>query len=220
MSFSIAQFIPLLILSGGFPIPLIVALVIFFKKRKREKMILKREIKKFLWVNYSLEGRIKREDYWYYGYGVYWTIILIFYLFASIFYFAAMYTITSTTQDITVGRNISGIIFLLIALIPIFISYGMKFFANKIKRLHDNNKSGSFLLWTLIPILGQLFGLYIFITNWFMRGTIGSNDFGDDPVKKDIAPVITIKDAARTFGLLLIVSALIAGYVFLVTLIT
>ena len=212
--------IQLLIVSGGFPIPLIVALVIFFKKRKREKMILKREIKKFLWVNFSLEGRIHREDYWYYGYGMYWIIIVIFYLFVSIFYFAIGYIITSITQDITVGRNIFGIIFYLIVVIPIFICYGMKFLANKIKRLHDNNKSGSFLLWTLIPILGQLFGLYIFITNWFMRGTTGSNDFGDDPVKKDITPVITIKDAGKTFGLLLIVSALIAGYVFFANLIT
>jgi len=212
--------IQLLIVSGGFPIPLIVALVIFFKKRKREKMILKREIKKFLWVNFSLEGRIHREDYWYYGYGMYWIIIVIFYLFVSIFYFAIGYIITSITQDITVGRNIFGIIFYLIVVIPIFICYGMKFLANKIKRLHDNNKSGSFLLWTLIPILGQLFGLYIFITNWFMRGTTGSNDFGDDPVKKDITPVITIKDAGKTFGLLLVVAAIVAGYGMVVGLLT
>ena len=215
MSFGIAQFIPLLILSGGFPIPLIVALVIFFKKRKREKMILKREIKKFLWVNFSLEGRIHREDYWYYGYGLYWitniVILLIFLLIVFIVY-KLLIAFTPLTGG-TIGAP-HVIIFLF------YLSYGMKFFANKIKRLHDNNKSGSFLLWTLIPILGQLFGLYIFITNWFMRGTIGSNDFGDDPVKKDITPVITIKDAARTFGLLLIVSALIAVYVFLVTLIT
>ena len=196
----------ILIVSGGFPIPLIVALVIFFKKRKREKMILKREIKKFLWVNFSLEGRIHREDYWYYGYGLYWitntVILLIFFLIFFIVHKLFNFWFT-----------------------PLFyflfcLSYGMKFLANKIKRLHDNNKSGSFLLWTLIPILGQLFGLYIFITNWFMRGTTGSNDFGYDPVKKDITPVITIKDAGKTFGLLLIVSALIAGYVFLATLIT
>ena len=195
----------ILILSGG-PIPLIVALVIFFKKRKREKMILKREIKKFLWVNFSLEGRIHREDYWYYGYGLYWitntVILLIFFLIFFIVHKLFNFWFT-----------------------PLFyflfcLSYGMKFLANKIKRLHDNNKSGSFLLWTLIPILGQLFGLYIFITNWFMRGTTGSNDFGDDPVKKDITPVITIKDAGKTFGLLLIVSALIAGYVFFANLIT
>ena len=196
----------ILIVSGGFPIPLIVALVIFFKKRKREKMILKREIKKFLWVNFSLEGRIHREDYWYYGYGLYWitntVILLIFFLIFFIVHKLFNFWFT-----------------------PLFyflfcLSYGMKFLANKIKRLHDNNKSGSFLLWTLIPILGQLFGLYIFITNWFMRGTTGSNDFGYDPVKKDITPVITIKDAGKTFGLLLIVSALIAGYVFFANLIT
>ena len=198
--------IQLLIVSGGFPIPLIVALVIFFKKRKREKMILKREIKKFLWVNFSLEGRIQREDYWYYGYGLYWitntVILLIFFLIFFIVHKLFNFWFT-----------------------PLFyflfcLSYGMKFLANKIKRLHDNNKSGSFLLWTLIPILGQLFGLYIFITNWFMRGTTGSIDFGYDPVKKYITPVITIKDAGKTFGLLLFVSALIAGYVFLVTVIT
>ena len=198
--------IQLLIVSGGFPIPLIVALVIFFKKRKREKMILKREIKKFLWVNFSLEGRIHREDYWYYGYGLYWitntVILLIFFLIFFIVHKLFNFWFT-----------------------PLFyflfcLSYGMKFLANKIKRLHDNNKSGSFLLWTLIPILGQLFGLYIFITNWFMRGTTGSNAFGYDPVEKDITPVITIKDAGKTFGLLLIVTALIAGYVFFVTLIT
>ena len=96
----------------------------------------------------------------------------------------------------------------------------MKFLANKIKRLHDNNKSGWFLIWTLIPILGQLFGLYILVTNWFMRGTIGSNDFGDDPVKKNITPVITIKDAARTFGLLLVVAAIVAGYTWIYLMLT
>ena len=204
----------ILILSGG-PIPLIVALVIFFKKRKREKMILKREIKKFLWVNFSLEGRIHREDYWYYGYGLYWitntVILLIFLLIVFI-----VYKLLIAFSPLIVGPiGAQHAIILLF-----YLSYGMKFLANKIKRLHDNNKSGSFLLWTLIPILGQLFGLYIFITNWFMRGTTGSNDFGYDPVKKDITPVITIKDAGKTFGLLLIVSALIAGYVFFANLIT
>ena len=211
MSFSIGQFIPLIILTGGVPVPSIVALIMFFKKKKREKLIFKNELKKFLWVNYSLEGRVKREDYWYYGYALYWTIILIFLLLSAIIYFVAMYVI---------GEKVANFVYVVIGLIPIGTSYGMKFLSNKIKRLHDNNKSGWFLLWTLVPILGQLFGLYIFITNWFLRGTIGSNDYGKDSVEKDIVPVVTIKDAGRTFGLLLIVSALIAGYVFLVTLIT
>ena len=214
-----AQFIPLIILTGAFPVPSIVALIMFFKKKKREKLIFNKELKKFLWVNYSLEGRVKREDYWYYGWGLFWTMYAIIFLFAGIFAAIFYYTIGKYYASNTIVQIIGGI-YTALGLTLIYVSYGMKFLSNKIKRLHDNNKSGWFLLWTLVPILGQLFGLYIFITNWFLRGTIGSNDFGDDPVKKDITPVITIKDAANTLGLLLIVSALIAGYVFFVTLIT
>ena len=211
MSFSIGQFIPLIILTGGVPVPSIVALIMFFKKKKREKLIFKNELKKFLWVNYSLEGRVKREDYWYYGYALYWTIILIFLLLSAIIYFVAMYVI---------GEKVANFVYVVIGLIPIWTSYGMKFLSNKIKRLHDNNKSGWFLLWTLVPILGQLFGLYIFITNWFLRGTIGTNDFGADPVEKDTMPVVTIKDAGRTFGLLLVVAAIFAGYTWVYLMLT
>ena len=180
-------------------------------KKKREKLIFKNELKKFLWVNYSLEGRVKREDYWYYGYALYWTIILIFLLLSAIIYFVAMYVI---------GEKVANFVYVVIGLIPIWTSYGMKFLSNKIKRLHDNNKSGWFLLWTLFPILGQLFGLYIFITNWFLRGTIGSNDYGKDSVEKDIMPVITIKDVAKTFGLLLIIITIFAVYGVVVGLLT
>ena len=211
MSFSIGQFIPLIMLTGGVPVPSIVALIMFFKKKKREKLIFKNELKKFLWVNYSLEGRVKREDYWYYGYALYWTIILIFLLLSAIIYFVAMYVI---------GEKVANFVYVVIGLIPIWTSYGMKFLSNKIKRLHDNNKSGWFLLWTLFPILGQLFGLYIFITNWFLRGTIGSNDYGKDSVEKDIMPVITIKDVAKTFGLLLIIITIFAVYGVVVGLLT
>ena len=206
-----AQFIPLIILTGAFPVPSIVALIMFFKKKKREKLIFNKELKKFLWVNYSLEGRVKREDYWYYGYALYWTIILIFLLLSAIIYFVAMYVI---------GEKVANFVYVVIGLIPIGTSYGMKFLSNKIKRLHDNNKSGWFLLWTLVPILGQLFGLYIFITNWFLRGTIGSNDYGKDSVEKDIVPVVTIKDAGRTFGLLLVVAAIFAGYTWVYLMLT
>ena len=119
-----------------------------------------------------------------------------------------------------IGEKVANFVYVVIGLIPIGTSYGMKFLSNKIKRLHDNNKSGWFLLWTLVPILGQLFGLYIFITNWFLRGTIGSNDYGKDSVEKDIVPVVTIKDAGRTFGLLLVVAAIFAGYTWVYLMLT
>jgi len=219
MSFSIGQFIPLIILTGAFPIPTIFALIIFFKKKKRKKLIFKNELKKFLWVNYSLEGRVKREDYWYYGWGLFWTMNAIIFLFAGIFAVIFYYTIGKYYASNTIAQII-GAIYSGLLLTLIYISYGMKFLSNKIKRLHDNNKSGWFLLWTLVPILGQLFGLYIFITNWFLRGTIGTNDFGADPVEKDIVPVVTIKDAGRTFGLLLVLAAIVAGYTWIYLMLT
>ena len=219
MSFSIGQFIPLIILTGAFPIPTIFALIIFFKKKKRKKLIFKNELKKFLWVNYSLEGRVKREDYWYYGWGLFWTMNTIIFLFAGIFAVIFYYTIGKYYASNTIAQII-GAIYSGLLLTLIYISYGMKFLSNKIKRLHDNNKSGWFLLWTLVPILGQFFALYIFITNWFLRGTIGTNDFGADPVEKDIMPVITIKDVAKTFGLLLIIITIFAVYGVVVGLLT
>ena len=214
-----AQFIPLMILTGAFPVPSIVALIMFFKKKKREKLIFKNELKKFLWVNYSLEGRVKREDYWYFGLGLFWTMYAIIFLFACIFAAIFYYTIGKYYASNTIVQIIGGI-YIALGGTLIYVSYGMKFLSNKIKRLHDNNKSGWFLLWTLVPILGQLFGLYIFITNWFLRGTIGTNDFGADPVEKDIMPVVTIKDVAKTFGLLLIIITIFAVYAVVVGLLT
>ena len=213
------QFIPLIILTGVFPVPSIVALIMFFKKKKREKLIFNKELKKFLWVNYSLEGRVKREDYWYYGWGLFWTMYAIIFLFGGIFAAIFYYTIGKYYASNTIVQIIGGI-YMALGGTLIYVSYGMKFLSNKIKRLHDNNKSGWFLLWTLVPILGQLFGLYIFITNWFLRGTISTNDFGADPVEKDIMPVITIKDVAKTFGLLLIIITIFAVYAVVVGLLT
>ena len=151
---------------------------------------------------------------------MYWTIITIIYI---PFIFISKLVHKAAGVGILNDFYIGYVFFLTssgIFLIIIFLSWWMKFLANKIKRLHDNNKSGWFLLWTLIPILGQFFALYIFIINWFLRGTIGTNDFGADPVEKDIIPVITIKDAAKTFGLLLIIITIFAVYAVVVGLLT
>ena len=48
-----------------------------------------------------------------------------------------------------------------------------------VRRLHDLNKSGWFILISLIPILGTLILIFILIE----RGTLGKNRFGDYPLK-------------------------------------
>lgn len=48
-----------------------------------------------------------------------------------------------------------------------------------IKRFHDRNRSAWFLLIFLIPIAGPIWFL---VEVWFLRGTVGPNRFGNDPL--------------------------------------
>ena len=49
----------------------------------------------------------------------------------------------------------------------------------QIRRWHDRNKSGWWALLNLVPVIGQL---WILIECGLLRGTIGENRFGRDPV--------------------------------------
>jgi len=49
-----------------------------------------------------------------------------------------------------------------------------------IKRCHDRDRSGWFLLVALIPIVN----IWVIIDLLFLRGTDGSNRFGEDPLAK------------------------------------
>ncbi len=71
--------------------------------------------------------------------------------------------------DLQAGIGIlSGIYSLLIILPNIALS---------VRRLHDTNRSGWWILLVLIPIIGFLVLLYFCVKN----GTSGQNDFGYDP---------------------------------------
>ncbi len=46
------------------------------------------------------------------------------------------------------------------------------------KRCHDRNRSGWFQLLWIVPLVN----IWVWIEIWFLRGTIGENRFGGDPV--------------------------------------
>ena len=48
-----------------------------------------------------------------------------------------------------------------------------------VKRCHDRDRTGWFLLVSLIPIVG---GIWLLIELGFLRGTIGPSRFGSDPL--------------------------------------
>ena len=100
----------------------------------------------------SAKGRASRSEYWW------------FQLIVSPSYFI------SEVLDNEVSFFFLGIT--LFTLIPA-ISAG-------VRRLHDTNKSGFFLLISFIPFIGGLVLLFLLIP----VGTKGKNRFGPDPLKK------------------------------------
>lgn len=51
-----------------------------------------------------------------------------------------------------------------------------------IRRLHDLDKSGWFLLLGLVPLVNVIFMLYL----WLAPGTVGANRYGADPLSEDV----------------------------------
>lgn len=51
--------------------------------------------------------------------------------------------------------------------------------AISVKRWHDRNRAGWWVLINLLPVVGWLWAL---IDNGFIRGTAGPNRYGDDPL--------------------------------------
>lgn len=51
--------------------------------------------------------------------------------------------------------------------------------AVSIKRVHDRNKSGWFILIQFIPLIGAI---WFFIEAYLLKGTTGPNRFGEDPL--------------------------------------
>ena len=103
---------------------------------------------------FVFKGRASRSEYWW------------FQLIVSPSYFV------STILENEIGYFFLGIT--LFTLIPA-ISAG-------VRRLHDTNRSGFFLLISFIPIIGGLVLLFFLIP----EGTKGKNRFGPDPLKRVI----------------------------------
>ena len=103
---------------------------------------------------FVFEGRASRSEYWWFQ-----LIVTPSYLIAEI-----------------LKNEISYLFYgiLIFAFIPA-ISAG-------VRRLHDTNRSGFFLLISFIPIIGSFILLFFLIP----EGTKGKNRFGPDPLKRVI----------------------------------
>jgi uncharacterized membrane protein YhaH (DUF805 family) len=106
------------------------------------------------------EGRARRKEYW---------------------YFTLAQFIISIVPSIIVTQikflTILGIIYTLAMFVPVL--------AVTVRRLHDINRSGLYILFALIPIAGS-----IILIIWLAKeGDAGDNQYGPDPKAAQLAAV-------------------------------
>lgn len=138
---------------------------------------------------FSVQGRISRSQYW-----LKWFLPVI--AITAVLYIILIATVVSGS---TAGAGVVGVLLLLFSLITLWPSIAVS-----VKRIHDRNKSGWLVLALYAPLIlyyllmftaGQqnpatiivaliMFGvgIWFFVEFGCMRGTIGENRYGPDPV--------------------------------------
>ena len=82
-----------------------------------------------------------------------------------------MATMTPSGDDISTAGYVLFAVMCLVFAVPQFMLM--------IRRLHDLDKDGLFVLLTLIPAVNSIFALYLL----FAPGTRGANKYGADPIE-------------------------------------
>ena len=151
--FNIGNFNPLVF---GYAVVVMAAVMLLF-------FVFRKFLPRFNRIAFTVAGRISRFEYWVYG--------LAFY---SIFVMAALVLVVS--------RSLAGVpqqqLFAIGSLGPWLVLYLWGIFAISIKRCHDRDWPGWFLLIALVPVISLWFAVEV----GFLRGSIGPNRFGPDPV--------------------------------------
>ncbi len=109
-------------------------------------------------IYFSFEGRIPRKVFWLWGV-----------LGATAFTLVLSALIGGVTAGI---GNLGMLLF-----VPLYGLVAWSGLAVSVKRWHDRDKSGWWVLIGFIPVIG---GIWALVENGFLRGTPGTNRFGPD----------------------------------------
>lgn len=116
----------------------------------------------------TFSGRARRAEYW-------WYILLYTLIYTGATLIDIALLGLERVLEFGIGP-MTGIVTLALLLPGIALT---------VRRLHDRDKSGWWLLIALIPVLGGLFLLIQYV----QRGTDGPNRFGPDPLGPDVGTV-------------------------------
>lgn len=114
------------------------------------------------WFLFSIRGRTPRSHYWLRFILPSWVVSIIL----------MVADVALGIFDPMTGLGLLSGLFTSVALWPNI--------AVAVKRLHDRNKSGWWLLLLLIPLIGII---WFFVEGGCLRGTRGPNRFGPDPLE-------------------------------------
>ncbi len=118
---------------------------------------------------FSVQGRANRAKFWLVALGI---VVVEVILFAVILGGAAL---SGDPEQIAAAMGpVASVVILVFVVIATWISIAVA-----VKRYHDRNKSGWWVLIVFVPVIG---GLWYLIECGFLRGTVGQNRFGPDPV--------------------------------------
>lgn len=120
----------------------------------------------------SFEGRIGRQTWWL-SQLLMSIILMIPYGIAMGIMFATTDTSGPEPQPSGLGLAVGGLIMLVVFVAAIWASLAIN-----VKRWHDRNKSGWWVLLSLVPLAN----IWAFIETGFLRGTEGPNNYGPDPI--------------------------------------
>jgi uncharacterized membrane protein YhaH (DUF805 family) len=126
---------------------------------------------------FSAQGRINRAKFWSY---------LLYYIGASII-LGLVYFVLTLIIPLPVGDDgmpewlgVTAIPYLIIALVFV-IGLIWSGVCVGIKRFHDRDKSGWWILIQFVPLIGPI---WYFVEAGCLRGTMGANRFGPDPLAR------------------------------------
>ena len=126
------------------------------------------------WKNlfFSFQGRINRQPYWLCAIGA--TIVFMV-LFAAVIALFGTFQAAASTDGNSLQLSPIGWIIAVV----LYIGFLWTGLAIQVKRWHDRDKSGWWVLIALVPLVG---GIWAFVECGCLRGTVGPNRFGPDPL--------------------------------------
>ncbi|GAB4514803.1 MAG: hypothetical protein Tsb0019_13060 [Roseibium sp.] len=120
---------------------------------------------------FSFRGRIGRTEYWSIG------IVRFIIFLVAIFGFVT--TLPPTAGSIDTADVMRHLVSSQSGLLcsTLLVTLTICLFSLEVRRLHDRDVSGLWVLLLFVPFIGGLYGLWLFIANGFFPGTPGTNRF-------------------------------------------